>query len=155
MFYSCFVLSLYACKVTITWSLLFVVIALWVICPTWYITLSPRSSSALPTLVCFLVFYQPTGNIWLYSQMWCPGVNPSVKLHALHRSVVPIGVTVLLALCNPPHWGRGKLAKPGLFYPLVWIPYCDIVSEKPGSRSRVGSIVSDLEYWVTCFDRQD
>jgi hypothetical protein len=32
MFYFCFVLSLDACIVTITWSLLFVVIALWVIC---------------------------------------------------------------------------------------------------------------------------
>jgi hypothetical protein len=31
MFYSCFVLSLDVCIVTITWSLLFVVIALWVI----------------------------------------------------------------------------------------------------------------------------
>jgi hypothetical protein len=29
MFYSCFVLSFDACLVTITWSLLFVVIALW------------------------------------------------------------------------------------------------------------------------------
>jgi hypothetical protein len=45
----------------ITWSLLFVVIPLWVICLTWYITLAPRSSSAIPTLVCFLVFYEPTG----------------------------------------------------------------------------------------------
>jgi hypothetical protein len=34
MFYSCFVLSLDACIVNITWSLLFVVIALWVIFPT-------------------------------------------------------------------------------------------------------------------------
>jgi hypothetical protein len=24
------------------------------------------------------------GSIWLYSWMWCPGLNPSVKLHALH-----------------------------------------------------------------------
>jgi hypothetical protein len=46
--------------VTITWSLLFVVIALWVICLTRQITLPPRSSSALPMLVCFLVFYRPT-----------------------------------------------------------------------------------------------
>jgi hypothetical protein len=42
MFCSCFVLSLDACIVTITWSLLFVVITLSVI----YLT-----------LVCFLVFY--------------------------------------------------------------------------------------------------
>jgi hypothetical protein len=33
--------------------------------------------------------------------MWCLGVLPSVKLHALHGSVVPAGVTVLLGLCNP------------------------------------------------------
>jgi hypothetical protein len=60
--------------------------------------------------------------------MWCPGLNPSVKLHALHGSVVPIGVTVLLGLCNPPHRGRGEPATPGLLYPLMWIPCYDIVS---------------------------
>jgi hypothetical protein len=48
------------CIVTITWSLLFVVIALWVIYLTWYITLVPHSSSGLPTLVCFLVFHRLT-----------------------------------------------------------------------------------------------
>jgi hypothetical protein len=46
------------CIVTITWSLLFVVIALWVICPTRSITLAPHSSSGLSTLVCFLVFHR-------------------------------------------------------------------------------------------------
>jgi hypothetical protein len=51
-------LSFNACKVTITWSLLFVVIALWVICLTRQITLAPRSSSALPTFVYFLVFHR-------------------------------------------------------------------------------------------------
>jgi hypothetical protein len=61
MLCSCFVLSLDACIVTITWSLLFVVIALWVICQTRKITLDPHSSSTLLTLVCFLVFYRPTG----------------------------------------------------------------------------------------------
>jgi hypothetical protein len=61
MFCSRFVLSLDACIVTITWSLLFIVIALWVICLTQYITLAPHSSSALPTLVCFLVLYRLTG----------------------------------------------------------------------------------------------
>jgi hypothetical protein len=61
MFCSCFVLGLDECIVTITCSLLFDVIALWVICLTWYITLATRSLSALPTLVCFLIFYQPTG----------------------------------------------------------------------------------------------
>jgi hypothetical protein len=87
--------------------------------------------------------------------MWCPGLNPLVKLHTLHRSVVPTGVTVLLGHYNPPRRGRGELAKPGLLYLLVWIPSFDIVSEKPGSRSRVGSIAGDLESWVTCCDKQD
>jgi hypothetical protein len=86
--------------------------------------------------------------------MCCSGLNPSVKLHALHGTVVPVGVIVLLGLCNPPCRGRGEPAKPGLLYPLVWIP-CDTVSEKLGSRSRVGSIVGDFESWVTCCDRQD
>jgi hypothetical protein len=77
--------------------------------------------------------------------MWCPGLNPSVKLHTLDGSVVPAGVIVLLGLCNPPHRGRGEPTKPGLLYPLMWIPCCDIVSEKLGLRSRVGIIASDLE----------
>jgi hypothetical protein len=72
-------------------------------------------------------------------------LNPSVKLHALHRSVVPTGVTVLLGFCNPPRRGHGKSAKLGLLYPLVWIPCCDIVSKKPGLRSRVDNIAGDLE----------
>jgi hypothetical protein len=50
--------------------------------------------------------------------MWCLGLNPSVKLHALHRSVVPAGVTVLLRLSNLSRQGRGEPAKPGLLYPL-------------------------------------
>jgi hypothetical protein len=61
MFCSCFVLCFDVCIVTITRSLLFVVIALWVIYSTRYITLAPRSSSCLPMLVCFLVFHQLTG----------------------------------------------------------------------------------------------
>jgi hypothetical protein len=84
--------------------------------------------------------------------MWCPGLNLSVKLYALHGSVVPAGVTVLLGLCNPPRRGRGEPANPGLMYLLVWIPCCDTISEKPGSRSRVGSIASDLESWLMCCD---
>jgi hypothetical protein len=75
-------------------------------------------------LVCFLVFHRLRG---------CPGLNTSVKLHALHRSVVSTGVTVLLGLCNPPGRGHDEPAKPGLPYPVVWIPCCDTVSEKPGS----------------------
>jgi hypothetical protein len=46
-------------------------------------------------------------------------------------------------------------AKPGQLYPLVWIPCCDTVSEKPGSQSRVGRIAGNLESWVMCYDRQD
>jgi hypothetical protein len=87
--------------------------------------------------------------------MWCLGLNPLVELHTLHGSVVPVGMTVLLGLCNPPRRGRGEPAKPRLLYPLVWIPCCDTVSEKSGSRSRVGSIAGDLESWVTCCDRQE
>jgi hypothetical protein len=51
--------------------------------------------------------------------MWCLGLNPSVKLHALHGSVVPAGVIVMLGHCNPQRRGRGEPAKPGLLYPLV------------------------------------
>jgi hypothetical protein len=80
--------------------------------------------------------------------MWGPGLNPLVKLHALHGSVVPAGVTILLGHCNPPHRCHGEPAKPRLLYPLVWIPCCDTVSEKPGSRRRVGSMASDLESLV-------
>jgi hypothetical protein len=83
----------------------------------------------------------------------CPGLNPSVKLHTLHGSVVPVGVTVLLGLCNPPHRGRGEPAKPGLLYPLVLNPCYDTVSEKLGPQNKVGSIASYLESWVMCYDR--
>jgi hypothetical protein len=58
-------------------------------------------------------------NTWLYSRMWCPGVLPLVKLHALHGSVVPIGVIVMLGLCIPPRRGCGEPAKPGLLYLVV------------------------------------
>jgi hypothetical protein len=47
------------------------------------------------------------------------GLNPLVKLYALLGSVVPVGVTVLLGLCNPPHRGHCEPAKPGLLYPLM------------------------------------
>jgi hypothetical protein len=60
--------------------------------------------------------------------MWRLDLNPSVKLHALHGSVVTARVTVMLGLHNPLRRGHGELTKPGLLYPLVWIPYCDTVS---------------------------
>jgi hypothetical protein len=60
--------------------------------------------------------------------MWCPGLNPSEKLHALHGSVVPTGVTVLLGLYNPPRQGRGEPAKPRLLYPHMLIPCRDTVN---------------------------
>jgi hypothetical protein len=41
-----------------------------------------------------------------------------MKLHALHRSVVLIGVTVLLGLCNPLSRGHDEPAKLGLLYLL-------------------------------------
>jgi hypothetical protein len=50
-----------------------------------------------------------------------------------------------LRLRNLPCRGHGKPTKPALLYPLVWFPCCDTVSEIPGSRSRLGSIASDLE----------
>jgi hypothetical protein len=76
-------------------------------------------------------------------------LNPSMKLHTLHGNVVPGGVTIILELCNPPRRGRGEPAKPGLLYPVVWIPSCDTVSELLGSRSRVGNIAGDLESCLT------
>jgi hypothetical protein len=77
--------------------------------------------------------------------MLCPGLNPSVKLHTLHESVVPVGVIVLLGLCNPPRQCCGEPTKPGLLYPLVSIPCCDTVSYLVGLSSRIGSIARDLE----------
>jgi hypothetical protein len=50
--------------------------------------------------------------------MWCPGLNPSVKLHDLHESVVPTGATVLVGLCNPPYRGRGSWPNLGRCIPL-------------------------------------
>jgi hypothetical protein len=67
----------------------------------------------------------------------CPGVLPSVKLHALHGSVIPVVVTVLLGICNPPHQGCGELAKLGLLYPLMWIPCCGIVFAGVAKQSRL------------------
>jgi hypothetical protein len=84
-------------------------------------------------LVCFLVFYWLMGKHLALLIDVVSGFNPSVKLHAMHGSAVPTGVTIMLGLCNPPHRGRGEHAKPRLLYPLVWIPCCDTVSEKPRS----------------------
>jgi hypothetical protein len=53
-------MSFHACIVTITWSRLFLDIALWVIYPTRQITLTILSSSDLRMLVCFLVFHRLT-----------------------------------------------------------------------------------------------
>jgi hypothetical protein len=64
--------------------------------------------------------------ILLFAKSGC--YNPSVKLHTLHGSVVPTGVTVLLGLRNPPRRGRDKLPEPGLLYPLVWIPWYDTIN---------------------------
>jgi hypothetical protein len=69
--------------------------------------------------------------------MWYLGVLLLVKLHALHGSVVPVGVTVKLGLCNPPRRGCGEPTKPGLLYPLVWIPCCDIVFVGVAKQSRL------------------
>jgi hypothetical protein len=52
-----------------------------------------------------------------------------VKLHALHGSVVPTGVIVMLGLLAK--LGHGEPTKLGLLYPLVWIPSSDTVSEIP------------------------
>jgi hypothetical protein len=60
-----------------------------------------------------------------------------VKEHVLNGSVVPVGVIVLLGLCNPPRRGCGELAKPGLLYPLVWIPCYGIVVAGVAKQSRL------------------
>jgi hypothetical protein len=153
MFCSCFVLNFDACIVTITWSILFVVIAPWVICLTHLITLSPRSSSSLPMLVCFLVFHWLMGKHLALLMNMVSGFKSFSEAHAFHGSVIPAGVTILLGLCNPPCRDHGEPAKPGLLYPPMWIPSCDTVSEILGLRNRVGSIASDLKSWVTCYDR--
>jgi cytochrome c biogenesis protein CcdA len=65
------------------------------------------------------------------------GCINSIKLHALSRSVVHTGVTVMLGLCNPPRRGCGEPAKPGLLYPLVWIPCYGIVFVGVVKQSRL------------------
>jgi hypothetical protein len=106
-------------------------------------------------LVCFPVFYRSTGK---HLPLLTDVVSRFKSFSEAPRLAWKCGtarVTVLLGLCNPPRRGRGEPAKPGLLYPVVWIPCCDTVSEKPGSRSRVGNIASNLESWVMCCDRQD
>jgi hypothetical protein len=150
IFCSCFVLSLDACIVTITWSLLFVG-ALWVICLTRYITLAPRSLSGLSTLVRFLVFYRLIGKHLALLTHMVSGFKSFSEAPCLackcgtRRSDSPVRALS----CR----GRGEPAKPGLLYPPVSIACCDTISEKPGLRRRVGSIASELESWVTCCDR--
>jgi hypothetical protein len=51
--------------------------------------------------------------------MWCLGLNHSVKFHALHGSVVPIGVTVLLGFVI--HHAEVVMSRPNLGY---YIPLC-------------------------------
>jgi hypothetical protein len=55
----------------------------------------------------------------------------------LHGSVVPAGVIVLLVLCKPTRRGCGEPAKPGLLYPLMWIPCCGIVFAGVTKKSRL------------------
>jgi hypothetical protein len=74
-----------------------------------------------------------------------------VKLYALHGSVVPVGVTVMFGLCNPPHRGCGELAKPRLLYPLVWIPCFGTVNT--GVVKQSSYVIGDLESRATCCDR--
>jgi hypothetical protein len=45
----------------------------------------------------------------------------------VHESVVPVVVTFLLGLYNPPRRDCAEPAKPGLLYPFVWIPCCGIL----------------------------
>jgi prepilin signal peptidase PulO-like enzyme (type II secretory pathway) len=85
MLCSCFVLSFDVCIVTITWSLLFVVIDLWVIYLTRLITLPPHSSSGLPTLVCFLIFH---------------------RLTRKHLALLTDVVSGFKSLCEAPHLAR-------------------------------------------------
>jgi hypothetical protein len=85
-------------------------------------------------LVCFLVFDWLMGKHLALLVDMVSRFKSFSEARCLHGSVVPVGVIVLLGLCNPPRRGRVELAKPGLLYLLVWIPCYDTVSEKSGSR---------------------
>jgi hypothetical protein len=40
---------------------------------------------------------------WNYSRTWCLGLIPILKVCILARIVLlPVGVTIMLGLCNPP-----------------------------------------------------
>jgi hypothetical protein len=84
-------------------------------------------------LVCFLVFYRLTGKHLALLMDMMSGFKSFSEAPRLaqkcgtHRSDNPVKV------CNPQCRSRGKPAKPGLLYPLAWIPCCDTVSEKLGS----------------------
>jgi hypothetical protein len=104
-------------------------------------------------LVCILVFHWLTGKHLASLVDVVFGFKSFSEAPCLAWKCGTTGVIIMLGLCNPPRLGRGEPAKLGLLYPLVWIPCCDIVSEKPWSRSKVDSIVGDLESWVTCCDR--
>jgi hypothetical protein len=53
-------------------------------------------------LVCFLVFYWPTGKHLALLMDVVSGFKSFSEAPCLARSVVPVGVIVLLGLCNPP-----------------------------------------------------
>jgi hypothetical protein len=77
------------------------------------------SSSALPMLVCFLVFDRLMGKHLALLMDVVSRFKSFSEVPCLHGSVVLTGVTVLLGLCNSPRRGCGEPAKPRLRYPLV------------------------------------
>jgi energy-coupling factor transporter transmembrane protein EcfT len=127
-----FILSFDACIVIITWFHLFLVIALWVMCLTRWITLAILSSSDLLALVCFLVFrWLARKHLVMLTDMVSSCITFNEAPH-LAQSVVRTGVTVLLRLCNPPR--RGDPAKSALLNETptksnnVWYVYpCSIL----------------------------
>jgi hypothetical protein len=72
-------------------------------------------------LVCFLAFYQLMGKHLDLLMDVVSGFKSFSEARGLS------------GLCNPQRRGRGEPAKPRLLYPLVLIPCCYTVSEKPGS----------------------
>jgi hypothetical protein len=84
-------------------------------------------------LVCFHVFYQPTGKHLALLMVVVSGFKSFSEAPRLAWKCGTCRSEIVLGICNPPCRGCGEPAKPGLLYSLVWIPYCDTVSEKPGS----------------------